>query len=117
MPAAPDTCTSMAQLHEVTSATFDRELAATPLPTLIDFGAPRCPPCRMIAPEVERVADSYAGRIRVVTCNADDNPELAERFHVFSIPTLLMIKDGHVVGQLVGAVPRRRIEELVEKAL
>jgi thioredoxin len=107
----------MGHLTEVTTSTFDREVGSAALPALVDFGAPRCPPCRMIEPEVEKIAASYAGRIRVVTCNVDENPELAERFSVFSIPTLLMMKDGHVVGQLVGAVPKRRIEELVEKAL
>lgn len=107
----------MARLTEVTDSDFDATLAASELPMLVDFGAPRCPPCRMIAPYVEKVAEQYAGRARVVTCNADDNPELSMRFSVLSIPMLLMIKNGEVVGQIIGAVPRAKIEELVERAL
>src|SRR5689334_12835994 len=106
---------AMAKLTEVTTASFDRELAG--LPVLIEFGAPRCPPCRMIEPEVAKIAERYAGRVRVLACNVDDNPELADRYSVLSIPTLLMFKDGEVVGQLVGAVPRAKIEELVSTAL
>lgn len=101
----------------VTDTTFDREILDPALPVLIDFGAPRCPPCRMIEPEVEKIAESFGDRIRVAKCNVDENPELQERFSVMSIPTLLMLKEGRVIGQLVGAVPRRMIEELVQSAL
>ena len=107
----------MATLFEITDATFDQEILRADVPALIDFGAPWCPPCRMIAPDVAKIAESFAGRVRVATCNIDNNPGLAERFSVMSVPMLLMIKDGNVVGQLIGAVPRAKIEELVNKAL
>jgi thioredoxin 1 len=113
MAARLETFLGMANLLAVTTETFDP--GGTPL--LVDFGAPRCPPCRMIAPHVEKIAEQFAGRVRVVTCNVDENPELGDRFSISSIPMLLMFKDGKVVGQLVGAVSKARIEELVLSAL
>jgi thioredoxin 1 len=101
---------------DITTASFDTELTRE-LPLLLELGAPRCAPCRMIEPELAAIAETYAGRVRVGQCNADANPELAERLGVLSLPTLLMFKNGRVIGQLVGAVPRRRISALVETAL
>src|SRR5678815_2209392 len=102
---------------DLTEATFDAELAKSGLPLLIDFTAPWCPPCRLLVPHLAAIAESYAGRLRVGQVSCDDNPALSDRFGVRSLPTLLVIKDGAVVGQLVGAVPRSRIEELVHQAL
>jgi thioredoxin 1 len=87
------------------------------VPVLLEFTAVWCPPCRVIAPHVEALADRYAGRVVVGKADMDDNRELAARFGVRSIPTLLMLAGGQVVGQIVGAVPRARIEGLVERAL
>jgi thioredoxin 1 len=102
---------------DLTQETFDEELARSPLPLLVDFTAPWCPPCRLMLPHVGAIADAFAGRIRVGQVSSDDNPMLTDRFSVMSLPTLLLIKDGAVVGQIVGAVPRARIEELVRQAL
>jgi thioredoxin 1 len=102
---------------EVDQANFQSTTLASPVPVLVDFTAVWCAPCRAIAPHVAAVADKYAGRLRVGTCDVDGNPELAARLDVRSMPTLLLFKDGAVVGQIVGAVPRARIEQLVDKAL
>lgn len=102
---------------EITDLNFDTEALQSSLPMLIDFTAAWCPPCRAIAPHVEAIATAYDGRVRVATCDADANPELLAKLDVRAMPTLLMFKQGRVVGQIVGAVPRAKIEALVSKAL
>ena len=108
---------SKSQVFEVDARSFDASTLASPVPVLVDFTAAWCPPCRMIAPHVEAVAVKYAGRLRVGTCDVDGNPELAARLGIRSMPTLVVWKGGKVVCQIVGAVPRARIEALVERAL
>jgi thioredoxin 1 len=107
----------MSQSIEINDHNFNETTLTSPVPVLVDFTAVWCPPCRAIAPHVDAMAGKYAGRLRVGKCDADANPELAARFDVRSLPTLLVFKDGAVVGQIVGAVPRARIEALVERAL
>ena len=105
------------QVIEITDHNFAETTLGSPLPVLVDFTAVWCAPCRTIAPHVEAIAQKYAGRIRVGKVDVDGEPELAARVGVRSMPTLLMWKDGQVVGQIVGAVPRAKIEALVESAL
>ncbi len=102
---------------EVTDANFESEILKSPQPALVDFWAVWCAPCRAIAPHVEALAKEYAGKIRVGKCDIDSNPQIPTQYDIRSIPTLLVFKDGKVVGQVVGAVPRAKIEELVKKAL
>ena len=102
---------------EVTDSNFPAEILKSPLPVLVDFWAVWCAPCRAIAPHVEALASQYAGQIRVGKCDIDSNPQVPSQFEIRSIPTLLMFKDGKVVGQLVGAVPRARLEDMIKKAL
>jgi thioredoxin 1 len=110
------TCSGMSQVIELNDNNADATLASA-LPVLVDFTAVWCPPCRVIAPHVEAVAAKYGGRLLVGKCDTDGNPDLVARFDVRSMPTLLLFKGGQVVGQIVGAVPRARIEALVEKVL
>jgi thioredoxin 1 len=102
---------------EVTDNNFDADVLKSPLPVLVDFWAVWCGPCRAIAPHVEALATEFAGKIKVGKCDTDANHGVAEQFEIRSIPTLLMFKDGKVVGQLVGAVPRAKIEDMVRKSL
>ena len=102
---------------EVTDSNFDSEILKSPLPVLVDFWAVWCAPCRAIAPHVEALANQYAGKLRVGKCDIDSNPEIPSQFEIRSIPTLLLFKDGKVVGQLVGAVPSAKLEDMVKKAL
>jgi len=109
----------MANKHviEVTDASFDSEVLAHEQPTLVDFWATWCPPCRAIAPHVDALAEQFQGRVRVGKLDVDENPSIAERYDVRSIPTLLVFKGGKVVGQIVGAASRAKLEELVQRAL
>ena len=105
------------KLVEVTDANFQTEILNSQVPALVDFWAAWCAPCRAIAPHVEALAKEYEGKIRVGKCDIDSNQGVPSQFDIRSIPTLLMFKDGKVVGSIVGARPRAHIEEMIKKAL
>ncbi|OOR99591.1 thioredoxin [Haemophilus paracuniculus] len=102
---------------QVTDATFEQEVLNADVPVLLDFWAPWCGPCRMIAPILDELADEFAGRAKVVKVNVDDNPETATKFGIRSIPTLLVFKNGEVVATQVGGVPKSQLASLIEQAL
>ncbi len=102
---------------EVTDSNFQTEILGSKLPVLVDFWATWCAPCRAIAPHVEALAKDYDGKVRVGKCDIDSNPEVATQYDIRSIPTLLVFKDGKVAGQVVGAVPRAKIEDMIKKTL
>ena len=106
-----------ANLLEVTDTNFKTEILESKLPVLVDFWAAWCAPCRAIAPHVEALAKDYEGKLRVGKCDIDANQGFASQYDIRSIPTLLVFKDGKVVGQIVGAAARARIEDMVKKAL
>ena len=99
----------------VTDSTFESLVLKSEMPALVDFWASWCAPCMAIAPIVDEMAQEYTGKLRVVKVNVDDNPATPGKYGVRGIPTLILFKDGKVVDQLVGAVPRNQIKELIEK--
>ena len=100
-----------------TDATFDTDVVKSNLPVLVDFWATWCGPCRAIAPVLEQMAGDYEGRLSICKVDVDHNQSIAGQFGVRNIPTLLLFKDGQVVGQRVGALNRKALEEFVATAM
>jgi thioredoxin 1 len=103
------------QVVELTSENFDAEVLQSDVPVLVDFWAVWCAPCRMIAPLVEELAETYSGSVKVAKLNVDENGDIAFRYNVRGIPALLIFDDGEVRDQMVGASSRDSIVKLIEK--
>lgn len=102
---------------EISDSNFESEVVNSDVPVLVDFWAPWCGPCRAIAPLVEEISSSYAGKIKVGKMNVDDNQSTTMKYGIRSIPTIIMFKGGEAVDQIIGAVPKAEIERVVEKSL
>jgi thioredoxin 1 len=102
---------------DVTDANFEAEVLKSNLPTVIDFWAEWCAPCRAIAPIVKELSAQYDGKVKVVKMNIDENPATPGKYGVRAIPTVLAFKNGSVVGQITGARPRSAFDELVQRVL
>ncbi|HZG38451.1 MAG TPA: thioredoxin [Nodosilinea sp.] len=102
---------------QVTDSTFKQEVLESTVPVLVDFWAPWCGPCRMVAPVVEEIAEQYDGQVKVVKVNTDENPSVASQYGIRSIPTLMIFKEGQRVDMVVGAVPKTTLANTLEKYL
>ncbi|HEY1277290.1 MAG TPA: thioredoxin [Thermoleophilaceae bacterium] len=103
-------------MTEVTDNNFQAEVLEADRPVLVDFWAPWCGPCRIVAPHLEELAGERDD-IQIVKLNVDDNPQTAARYNVMSIPTLLLFKQGQVAHQIIGALPKSRLVQEIEPAL
>jgi thioredoxin 1 len=104
-------------VKELTDGNWDAEVLQAAGTVLVDFWAPWCGPCRMIAPVIETLAAEFKGRAKVGKLNVDDNPEVAARYRITSIPTLLVFRGGQIVDQRVGALPQTEMASLIERQL
>lgn len=107
----------MSAVQEVNDQNFEIEVLNSDVPVLIDFWAPWCAPCRAIGPMVDELATEYDGKLKVVKMNVDDNPLTPSRYGVRSIPNLLLIKNGQVKDQIIGAVPKQQFVNAISKVV
>jgi len=107
----------MSKPADVTDATFDAEVLKSDRPVLVDFWAPWCGPCRMVAPLVEELADEYDGKVKFLKLNTDESVNTAAKYGIRSIPTLLMFKGGEAVDQVIGFRPKGDLKRVLDKAL
>ncbi len=102
---------------EITDASFKSEVTDSPVPVLVDFWAPWCGPCKMIAPVLEEIAQEYEGKAKIVKINIDDNQNTAAQFGVRSIPTLILFKNGNEVEKIIGAQGKDKLTALIDSVL
>jgi len=101
----------------ISDQTFDQEVLKSSLPVVVDFWAPRCAPCRMVGPIIDKLSEEYKGRLKFCKLNVDENHDMAAKYQVMSIPMVLFFKGGQLVGQSLGAVPERVLRSKAEELL
>lgn len=105
----------MANVADVTDASFQAEVIESPEPVLVDFWAPWCGPCRAVSPVLEQISDERG--LRVVKVNVDENQQVAAQFQVLSLPTMILFKAGQPAAKIIGAYPKKKLEQQLEPAL
>src|SRR6202034_2141677 len=100
-------------VDKVTDATFDQDVLKASGPVVVDFWAEWCGPCKMIAPALEEISKSLSGKVKIVKLNVDENPGVAAKYGIMSIPTLMMFKNGELASRQVGAAPKQKLEQWI----
>ena len=103
--------------QQVTGDTFEAEVLKSSIPTMVDFWAPWCGPCKAISPVIEELANEYDGKVKLVKVNVDDNPTIAAQYGIRAIPTLIFFKGGQQVNQITGAVSKAALAQALQKLL
>lgn len=107
----------MSAASAVTTDKFDEEVLKSDVPVVVDFWAVWCGPCRMVAPIVDEISKEYEGKLKVLKLNTDENPDVAGKYRIMGIPTLMFFKDGQTVDQVVGAVPKSQLKSKIDALL
>jgi thioredoxin 1 len=107
----------MSKIIQIDEANFDSEVTKSDVPVMIDFWATWCGPCRMIAPHVEEASNIYSGKLKVGKIDVDNNHRIASQYSIMSIPAVMFFKNGEVVDQIIGAVPRKALFDRIDKIL
>ena len=102
---------------EINDSNFKSEVSDSQIPVLVDFWAPWCGPCKMVAPVLDEISKEYEGKVKVAKLNVDESPNTATEFGIRSIPTLIMFKDGKVLEQTIGVQSRENIKQMIDKSL
>jgi thioredoxin 1 len=107
----------MSKVIEIDEANFENEVTKSEVPVMIDFWATWCGPCRMIAPHVEEASNLYSGKLKVGKVDVDNNHRIASQYSIMSIPAVMFFKNGNVVDQIIGAVPRKTLFDRIDRIL
>jgi thioredoxin 1 len=107
----------MAEVREITDANFENDVIKSELPTLVDFWAPWCGPCRMVKPIVEELSEEYAGKVNFMKMDTDENPQIPTKYGIRSIPSLLIFQGGELKGTIVGFRPKSDLKKRIDEAL